>query len=342
VHDWFKERAGHWPHALSASTTHDTKRSEDARARLHVLSELPREWRREVRAWSRLNRRFKGELDGRPAPGSNLEYYYYQTLIAAWDGPPTTDFRQRIAGHMTKAMREAKEATAWTRVNEPFEDTVLGFVRATLDGRRSRRFLERLQRFSDRIAPAAGLNSLGMLTLKATAPGVPDFYQGSEGVLATLTDPDNRRPVDFAALDALCPDGGAWPPGEGNGLSPQKFALTRALLGLRARHPGVFTDGKYVPLEVRGELWEHAFAFLRQKGREWVMVVVPRLVARLGRTGGVVSAETWGDTAVEVDVPVPVWRDALMGDEIAGGPLLPLADLLRETPVGLFEGSSGR
>ncbi len=339
LHEWFGERARVWPHALSATTTHDTKRSEDARARLNVLSELPREWRREVRAWARLNARFVSTGDGWRAPDPNLEYYYYQTLLAAWEGPPTTAFRQRIATHMTKAMREAKERTAWTRVNESFEEGVQAFVRATLDGRRSRRFIERVQRFSDRMAPAAAANSLGMLTLKATAPGIPDFYQGSERVLITLTDPDNRSPVEYPASEVLTGDDGfdATAP-----LAGQKFALMRALLGLRARRRDLFARGAYVPIEVAGGRREHVFAFVRQRGSDRVLVVVPRLVATFahGRTG--IPREAWGDTTVHGPPSQTAWRHLLTGEEFSGGGSLSVGDLLGGAPVGVFEGRSER
>ena len=339
LHAWFGERARAWPKALSATTTHDTKRSEDARARLHVLSELPREWRREVRAWARLNARFATAADGGRAPDPNLEYYYYQTLLASWDGLPTSTFRQRMAAHMTKAMREAKERTAWTRVNESFEEGVQAFVRATLDGRRSRRFIERVQRFSDRIAPTAAANSLGMLTLKATAPGIPDFYQGSERVLTTLTDPDNRAAADFGNTELLSADDGFNP---ASTLAAQKFALTRALLAVRSRRPALFADGAYVPIEVAGRLHEHVFAFLRRHSSNRLMVIVPRLVAEIvhERTG--VPREAWGDTTVNPERGVTSWRHVLTGQEFDGRGPLPVGDLLAGAPVGVFEGRSAR
>jgi (1->4)-alpha-D-glucan 1-alpha-D-glucosylmutase len=339
LHEWFGRRAREWPRALSATTTHDTKRSEDARARLHVLSEIPREWRREVRAWSRMNSRYAAGND-HARIDKNLEYYYYQTLVASWNGPPTTQFRDRIAGHMTKAMREAKERTGWTRVNSRYEDAVQTFVRATLDGRRSRRFIERVQRFHDRIAPAAALNSLGLLTLKATAPGVPDFYQGSEGVLYSLTDPDNRRPVDFASLRKWAAEGRdqwAWD----DSLAQRKLKLTPALLRLRGRHHELFTDAVYTPIEATGSMAEHVFGYVRRRRADWILIVVPRFTARMVTPQGWLPG-IWSDTAITAPSQVRTWRNAITGCEIANAEHLLVSDILDAVPVGVYEGRTGR
>ncbi|HKS91299.1 MAG TPA: hypothetical protein VJQ83_05170, partial [Tepidiformaceae bacterium] len=303
------------------------------------LSELPREWRREVRAWARMNARFAGGTDARPSPGPNLEYYYYQTLLAAWDGSPTAAFRQRIATHMTKAMREAKERTAWTRIDEAFETQVHAFVRATLDGRRSRRFIDRVERFVDRIAGAASLNSLGMVALKCTAPGIPDFYQGSEAALTTLTDPDNRSRIDFEAIAALAQDDscvGTRP------LSVEKVEFTHALLSMRARRPALFSSGEYIPLQATGSLDQHVFAFLRRHGRDWVMVVIARAGAHHVDAEGRVQGATWDDTRLSVDTPVITWHNVWAAQEVVAASSIQLAELLGTTPVGVFEGRSGR
>jgi (1->4)-alpha-D-glucan 1-alpha-D-glucosylmutase len=222
-------------------------------------------------------------------------------------------------------------------VNAPYEEAVQRFVRATLDRRGSRPFLDRLARFSARIAPAARLNTLGTLTLKATTPGVPDFYQGSELLLTTLTDPDNRGRVDFAALAARAQHGeNHWEAGAETGDA--KFALTRAVLALRSRHPELFNRGRYVPAEVDGALAEHVFAFTREWRKEYVLVVVPRLTARLPHAGGMVTPSAWEDTAVSAPGAVGEWRNVLTGHEVPGGVSLSVSDLLRSTPVGVFEG----
>jgi (1->4)-alpha-D-glucan 1-alpha-D-glucosylmutase len=222
------DRLARWPHSLSATSTHDTKRSEDVRARINVLSELPHEWRARVRAWHRLNRRHRTLVDGRPAPDPSEEYFLYQTLVGAWPIEPPNQpvddaeygtFVERIQGYMFKALREAKLHVSWVHPNPAYDQAVSRFVAAILDrsvpsrpspGRLRRLigaivaqpgenpFLADFRPFQQRIADAGMYNSLAQTLLKLTAPGVPDTYQGSEEWTFDLVDPDNRRPVDYA------------------------------------------------------------------------------------------------------------------------------------------------
>ncbi|MGH7359146.1 MAG: malto-oligosyltrehalose synthase, partial [Candidatus Rokuibacteriota bacterium] len=220
------ERQARWPHSLSATSTHDTKRSEDVRARINVLSELPHDWRLRVRAWHRLNRRHRTAVEGQPAPDPNEEYFVYQTLIGAWPWEPAGDaeyatFTERIQEYALKALREAKVHTSWVSLQPAYEAAVRRFVAAILDrsepsrpapGRLRRLvatlvtessgnpFLADFRGFQARVAAAGIYNSLAQTLLKLAAPGVPDFYQGTEEWDLSLVDPDNRRPVDYERL----------------------------------------------------------------------------------------------------------------------------------------------
>src|SRR6185295_17631327 len=185
----------------STTATHDTKRGEDVRARLNVLSELPGAWKAAVAKWRAVNRRFKTEVNGESAPHPNEEYLLYQTLVGAWpfetDAGTQAAFRDRMAAYMIKALREAKQRTNWLRPDERYEAAVVRFVRAILDRRRPNPFLAAFEPFQARIAELGIYNSLAQLLIKITAPGVPDFYQGNELWDLSLVDPDNRRPVDY-------------------------------------------------------------------------------------------------------------------------------------------------
>ncbi|MEP7216548.1 MAG: malto-oligosyltrehalose synthase, partial [Anaerolineaceae bacterium] len=275
AHAWFRERAKDWPASMSATSTHDTKRSEDVRNRLAVLSELPREWGSAARTWSRLNASKRRHADGREVPNRETEHYLYQTLVGAWEGRADETFRARILEHMTKALREAKLATSWARVDSRYEEAVLDFVREILDSNQCGTFLEELDRFVARMRPAAALNSLATLTLKCTAPGVPDFYQGSELPIFQLTDPDNRRPLNMAGLSrathADAPDP-PWPV-----LAETKAWLTKRLLEVRGSAPELFANGNYRSLVATGERRTNLFCFQREHAGRRVLVVVPRV-----------------------------------------------------------------
>ncbi|MCK9519233.1 MAG: malto-oligosyltrehalose synthase, partial [Dehalococcoidia bacterium] len=244
VHTWMERRAREWPAAMSAGSTHDTKRSEDVRARLNVLSEMPAEWQREVLQWQRLNERHRGEAHGEPAPSANLEYYLYQTLVGTWpDGGVDEHYRERMRTHLTKAMREAKTETSWTNIDEAYEEGAYAFLDAILDRRRARAFLRRLSGLVARIAPAGALNARAALVLRVLAPGFPDFYEGSEGEALTVTDPDNRQPIDFGTLQATLTSTEGERPAL---LTPAgKLWLARELVHIRREHEPAFRDGTY-------------------------------------------------------------------------------------------------
>ena len=345
AHAWFAARARDWPGAMSASSTHDTKRSEDARARLHVLSELPSRWADEVRRWTQLNARHRTIVAGESAPDPNTEYLLYQNLIASWpdgEGPLDDGYRERLHGYLTKAMREMKLYTSWTDPDERVEAAAGAFLAALLHPRHGRAFQRRVARFVGALEPSATVNALATVLLKATAPGFPDFYQGTELWDRSLTDPDNRRPVDYAARRALLEVVGEAPPGDLRS-GAMKLWLTRRLLALRERHATLFARGEYEPLTASGPAAIHIFAYARRLGDECVVVAVPRLTTRLAGPGGEAPlGSAWGDTTLTLPDEVSRWHDALTGAAHVAAPdgQLACAELFATLPFAVLIGES--
>jgi (1->4)-alpha-D-glucan 1-alpha-D-glucosylmutase len=283
------QRASHAPLGLTATATHDTKRGEDARARILSLSEIPGLWAEHVSLWRRLNARFIRTIDGQRIPAAGHEYLIYQALIGAWPHEPIDDtFVRRIEGYVVKAAREAKLETSWLIPNEPYEQGLRDFVRGILDGSRSQAFIDSFEVLARRTALLGALNSLSQLILKATMPGIPDFYQGTEGWDLSLVDPDNRRPVDFATRTAalapiLAMD---WPELVEHWFDGRiKVALTGRLLALRARYPEAFSHGAYTPVETCGPDSDHLVAYIRSTPKTCILVVTGRHFGRISSEG---------------------------------------------------------
>jgi (1->4)-alpha-D-glucan 1-alpha-D-glucosylmutase len=349
------ERQARWPGTLLATSTHDTKRSEDVRARIHVLSELPREWRRRVITWRRLNRRKKDTIDGQAVPDANEEYLLYQTLVGAWPPSPLSEenlaaFTERIQQFMFKAGREAKVHSSWINPAPDHERAVARFVATLLDPRASRAFLSDFGAFQAEVSRWGLYTSLGLALLKMTAPGVPDFYQGTELWDFSLVDPDNRRPVDFARRRQCLADLAA----EASRVQ-DRAALARQLVetkedgrikmylireGLRARREqaALFAEGEYHPLQVVGPRAEHVCAFARVRGEACALVAVPRLLAAGGFPDPPLGA-AWGEgTRLEVPTGVgPRFSNAFTGEVLAAeGGGLDLARVFASFPVALL------
>lgn len=311
-------RVGRWGHSMLASTTHDTKRSEDVRTRLAVLSEVPNDWMDEVRTWAEMNARFRiGEF-----PDRNAEYLLYQTLVGAWPIEA-----ERVIAYMEKATREAKAHTAWTNQNAEYESAVRAFIEAILA---DRAFLDRLEQFVGRVREPGRVTSLSQTLIKLTAPGVPDIYQGTELWAMSLVDPDNRRPVDFDLRRQLLSRLKEATPeevlkGDDEGLT--KMWVTRQALHARKRRPELFLSGGYEPLIAVGPKPDNVVSFLRGDG---AITVAPRLV--MGISDG------WQDT--QVSIPAGRWRNEMTGDELSGGETK-IADLLRRFPVALLMRAEG-
>ncbi|WP_420965811.1 malto-oligosyltrehalose synthase [Bradyrhizobium sp. B120] len=286
-HAMMQTRVREWPHGMTATATHDTKRGEDARARIMALAEIPGEWTSAVARWKVLNAPHL-VLDGEMrAPSATFEYMLYQALLGAWD-PDDASLVGRIQAYALKAAREGKQETSWLNPHEAYEAGVKTFIARILDRTVSPEFLDALATLTVRTALIGALNSLSQITLKATMPGVPDFYQGTESWDLSLVDPDNRRPVDFAAragmLAALeAPDWDALAQSWRDGRL--KFAWTRQLLRLRNELPEVFSSGDYRPLTVSGPHRDHVIAFARRHGREAIIVVVAKSFAPFTQGG---------------------------------------------------------
>ena len=361
-HQQNAERQRQWPHSMLASTTHDTKRSEDVRARIDVLSELPWEWRSALGRWSRMNAGKKTLVDGEPAPDANDEYLLYQTLIGAWPFEPMSAeeyarFRERIAGYMLKATKEAKVHTSWVNPNEEYDAAVRAFVERLLTDDPADPFLGDLLALQRRVAFFGQFNSLSQLLLKLASPGVPDIYRGTELWDFSLVDPDNRRPVDYDKRRALLAKLKSRADKAAN-LSTfaeslleksqdgriKMYTLYRAL-SFRRSHSPLFQNGAYRPLRAVGGEQEHVCAFARTLGEEALVAVAPRLV--VGLTGGKetppVGEEVWGDTwlALPFEKAGRRYRNLFTGEVLAvegqGAKAgLSLADALRRFPVALL------
>ncbi|MBH5391053.1 malto-oligosyltrehalose synthase [Bradyrhizobium diversitatis] len=332
-HQAMQARAREWPHGMTATATHDTKRGEDARTRIAALSEIPGEWTSAVARWKVLNAPHLTHQGSFRAPSATFEYMLYQTLLGAWplEEPADAAFVERIQAYALKAAREGKEETSWLNPHEAYESGIRDFVGKILDPARSAEFLEALQTLARRVALLGTLNSLSQLTLKATLPGVPDFYQGTEFWDLSLVDPDNRRPVDFAARHAAltslqAPDWSglikSWPDGQ------LKLAWTRHLLKLRNGLADVFARGDYQPLEVRGAHADHVIAFVRRHGRAAAVVVVGRHFAAFTQGGREWPAVEGFDATVDIS---GYTATGLAGNEVR------LAQAWRDLPVAVIE-----
>ncbi|MFY0565054.1 malto-oligosyltrehalose synthase [Archangium lansingense] len=358
-----QERAVHWPASMLTTSTHDTKRSEDVRARINVLSELPGEWRARVEHWSRLTRAHRTELPGGPAPSLNDEYLFYQTVVGAWPMGPSLsseglmELRGRIRDYLLKAIKEAKVRTSWTNPDSAYEEGVSRFVEACLDEGRSRPFLEELQAFKRRIERAGQHNALGQLLLKLGSPGVVDTYQGCELWDLSLVDPDNRRPVDYGLrtrlLEALDREAEADRLGLCSRLVRDMddgriklFVLAEALR-LRRRQTALFRHGGYRTLNLVGPRADAVVAFAREHGLSSVLCAAPRYtLSALESPGGLVGAYEETSLALPESYASMTFRDVFTGQEVrpgrhAGSAVLPLAPLLAGFPLVLLERSDG-
>jgi (1->4)-alpha-D-glucan 1-alpha-D-glucosylmutase len=290
-HETMQVRAGEWPHGMTATATHDTKRGEDARARSMALAEIPGEWASSVARWKILNAPHL-VIDGSiRAPSATFEYMLYQALLGAWPADQNDDtFAARMQAYALKAAREGKQETSWLNPNQAYEAGLRTFLTRILDRSISAEFLNSMDTLAQRISLLGALNSLSQITLKSMMPGVPDFYQGTEFWDLSLVDPDNRRPVDFAARAAVLasretPDWAELTQNWRNGHV--KLAWTRHLLKLRTEVAGVFAHGDYQPLAISGPHRDHVIAFARRRGRDAAIVAVTKSLAVLSQGGRV-------------------------------------------------------
>jgi (1->4)-alpha-D-glucan 1-alpha-D-glucosylmutase len=297
-----------WPHSLLATSTHDTKRSEDTRARIVAISEIPQTWRRFLQRARAVNRRFKQQFEELEAPDANEEYLLYQTLLGTWpiavagnaERSASPEYIERVQNYMRKALNEAKLNTSWIQPNEEWLHATSEFVGKIMDGSAKNKFLPLLFPVVEEIARLGAVNSLTQTLLKLTSPGVPDIYQGNEIWHFSLVDPDNRRPVDYefrrqmlAGLRDVQPGTllEAWTDGR------IKLALIHRLLQLRRQHIDLFEHGKYLPIHASGTLAECCVSFARELNAHWITVIAPRLSSRLGFPP---IGDKWQDTVIDL------------------------------------------
>jgi len=353
-----QERLANWPYSMLATSTHDSKRSEDVRARIDVLSEIPLLWRRKVSGWRDWNRSKKTKLEDFIAPSCNDEYLLYQTLVGTWPAENCDDkewaaYTEKIEQYMLKAAREAKEHTRWANHDSDYERALSAFVRSLLDRSGSNAFLEDFAEFQRPINRIGALNSLSQALLKLTSPGVPDIYQGNELFEFALVDPDNRRSVDYnrrrELLRKLCTDSSrgsidfAALIADPTNASVKLYLIWKTLR-VRNEQSALFQAGNYIPLRVTGDKAEHMVAFAREHEGRSALVAVPRLwAALLGENLQSARGEAiWGNTRIEVPHSEAVcFHNAFTGectlvekDEERRS--LPVSKVMRQFPFGLL------
>jgi len=355
-----QDRQRDWPNTMLATSTHDSKRSEDVRARINVLSEMPGLWRLRLRDWKRFNRRHKRPVNDTLAPSLNDEYLLYQTLVGAWPLEPLTDanawriFSERIEAYMLKAIREAKENTSWINRNTEYEATVSTFVKALLTPGAKNRFLADFLPFQQRVARIGLWNSLAQTLLKLTCPGVPDIYQGNDLWDFSLVDPDNRRSVDYALRqqlfqsfhesengpDAFSTYGLMETPNDGR----LKLYLVWNALRFRQQYSDLFQNGEYLPIAVEGVKANHVVAFARKSKNTTALIVVPRQIAGLLSDSGSppIGPQIWQDTHLVLPFRSgsEKYRNAFTGEVLEvlghdGNALIDVSAIMAKFPVAL-------
>jgi len=322
LHDTFEKRARRWPFTLNASSTHDTKRSEDVRARIQVLSEFTDEWQRALDAWLQRNARHHQRVGELSAPDVNEEIMIYQTLLGVWPlhAAERAALGERMHTFLQKAAREAKHHTSWLEPHEDYEKALFEFTDRVLA---DSEFIADFEKLQTDVAWFGALNSLSQLVLKIGAPGVPDIYQGNESWIFSLVDPDNRRAVDFTALSSTLASLPAdITPALAGGMLANwqdgriKMHVTRSGLQLRRARLQLFKNGAYIPLERRGRFLRNVTAFARRRENEWALIVTGRFYSQVARLP---VASAWGDTMIQLPHDAPrAWTNILTG-EISDG-----------------------
>lgn len=338
-------RRDKWPHTMLASSTHDTKRSEDVRARVAGLSEMPSRWRRSLRSWSTLNAKYKSTVDSEMAPDANEEYLLYQVLLGLWPMAGLASlskaehgiFLSRVQDYMTKAIKEAKVNSSWIQPNEGWDDAVRKFIAALLGkAGKSNAFVKGFEPIAVEIAQIGMVNAISQTVLKLTSPGVPDIYQGNETWDFSLVDPDNRRQVDYGVRQKMLETVRLadlremlqqWQDGR------IKMFVTQAVLHFRAEEPRLFSAGTYQPLVTSGILGDCVVAFQREHAGAAMLVATPRLSSRVGFPP---VGELWGDATVTPGAG-GAWRDLFTGRKFkTNGEPLRLAEVFAEFPCAVL------
>ncbi|MFZ0735243.1 MAG: malto-oligosyltrehalose synthase [Candidatus Sulfotelmatobacter sp.] len=350
---FLEQRRQSWPGTLDATSTHDTKRSEDVRARINVLSEIPEEWKTHLDLWAHLNGRFKEQIDGQAAPDRNEEYFLYQTLIGVWplDQGNCRNLLERIQAHLVKATREAMVHTRWTRPNQAHEEALQNFAARILSPENGE-FLSDFRALQKKIAYYGMINGLSQVLLKIASPGVADFYQGSELWDLRLVDPDNRGVVDFSKRASALSEIAKANTNELAQLGEIvenwhdgriKLYLIWKALRFRRDHADLFHEGEFVPIDSAGCRARNIVAFLRRTLNSSALIVVPRWLAKLPGEPG--QAQDWCDTRVVLTAESPkIWTNILSqrethADSREDESCFMLNELLSDFPVAFLEAS---
>jgi (1->4)-alpha-D-glucan 1-alpha-D-glucosylmutase len=356
-HRFNLDRLANWPRSLNATSTHDSKRSEDLRQRLNVLSEMPGQWEACLNRWRTFNRGQLRRLGKQAVPDPNEEILLYQTLVGLWplEEPEQAGVKIRLRAYMIKAAREAKVYTRWIAPDPDHEEALLNFVDAIFESGPHNDFLRDFSRFQSQVAYFGALNSLSQVVLKIASPGLPDFYQGTEMWDFSLVDPDNRRPVDFQKRSEALRELRHKEARSAAALPPRllfrwrdgavKLFVTYKALNFRRTQPELFLEGDYLPLEIRGKFHRHLVAFVRRRGEHWALAVVPRLCSHLTPVGTPpLGAAVWGEAVLPLPPGAPAaWQNVFTRDTLRVSPgrttpALPLAGIFRSLPVALLAG----
>ena len=344
-HERNLRRQRDWPASLLATSTHDSKRSEDVRARMLAISEIPPLWGRSLQKWRTTNRRFKKQIDDAEAPDAGEEYLLYQTLLGTWpvdlDGAPVPSvgpkFIARIQRYMAKALKEAKLNTSWIQPNENWDDAMQEFVARILEAGPRNKFLPAFLPVAAEIARLGAINSLAQTAIKLTAPGVPDIYQGTEIWDDSLVDPDNRRPIDYARRREMLAQIENVPANELMQCWPDgriKMRLTQRLLHLRRENPELFREGIYEPINFGGAFADCAIGFVRRHRDRAIIVIVPRLSSRVGFPP---IGDRWQDTHVVLPAGMSNLRDVFSDRKVrVENSQLRLAVAMSQLPFAVF------
>ncbi|MBV9769735.1 MAG: malto-oligosyltrehalose synthase, partial [Bryobacterales bacterium] len=347
-----------WPNTMNASSTHDTKRGEDVRARINVLSEAPGEWYRAIRTWRTLNRAAKAVVDERPAPDANEEYLLYQTLVGTWPLYPMNAeeheaYVRRIDGYMQKALHEAKVHTSWINPNREYEQAVTKFVERVLDPSPDNAFLQQLRQFQAPIAKAGMWNSIAQLLVKIASPGVPDFYQGNDIWAFDLVDPDNRRPVNYNTRRQMLKNLAEQAKRDRVALVDRlrenpcdgaiKLYVTSEALRFRRSHRDLFSQASYAGLASEGNRARHVIAFGRATEHQTVIALSGRFFLKLCNSHRQPVGEVWGNTSIALPkkISAQTLRDVFTGKTITAeqgkdGLCLSLREVFSHLPVALL------
>ncbi|MBP5975763.1 malto-oligosyltrehalose synthase [Brasilonema sp. CT11] len=348
-HEFNQKRQKQWSGAMSTTSTHDTKRCEDSRARLNVLSEIPEEWEKQVRKWSEINSSHRKTVDQLTMPDRNDEYVLYQALVGVFPFKEEEfpSCIERVKDYVIKAIREAKVHTEWLRENSVYENAFTDFVTAVFEPLKDNPFLKEFLPFQRWVAEYGIYNTLSQTLLKITSPGVPDFYQGTELWDYSLVDPDNRRPVNFktrqsylkaikeqAKTDILKLIDELLANKEDARI---KLFLVVQALKARTEYLQVFQQGDYLPLEVSGKFKENIIAFARNDGNKTIITIAPRFFTSLIQPGEYpLGQDIWNDTSLKLPTQVTSWKDAISEQTVEANGTLLIGEALKYFPVGLL------